>query len=188
MAATDSVATLEVGTGEERVLFRLTERTLTAEVSPEYWARIEAEAQRKIDDGTLVGAMLGAGAARALRHLKRWYLGPHDIATVEVSFDGQLLRVMRHGLGDAFGRDLALIPNRWHASLDAVGGSWSEGFTPEEAQAFVDLFRARRTARLGTLAYGVGVGARVLAGAAAAAALTAAVAWTLRGPRRPPGS
>jgi len=187
MQLTDTVATLGVGSGDERVLFRLAERTLTAEVMPEHWARIEAQVQRAIDDGTLAGGMLAVGASRALRHLKRLYLGPHDLAVVDMAFDGRVLRVERHGLGDvfSFGRQRACAENTWYATLDVVGGCWSEGFEPEDARAFVERLQGLREARLRSLGYAAGVGVKVLAATAAAAGLAAAVAWTLRGPKKP---
>ena len=176
--------TLVVGAGEERVLFRLTERTLAAEVTPEHWARIEEQIRKGIDDGTLIGGVAGMGASRMVRKLQRWYLGPHDLAVVEMAFDGEALCVRRHGLGDAFS-DRPIPRNAWYARFDAVGGCWSEGFDPEEARAFAERFRVLREMRLRSLGYAAGEGAKVLAGTAAVGALVAAVAWTMRGPKKP---
>lgn len=181
-----SVMTLDVGTGEEKVRLYLTERSLTAEVSPEYWARLESQLQERLDDGTLFGAVIAVGGARAVRLLKRWYLGPHDLATVHMVFDGQCLHVHRHGLGDLFGREYRERPNSWYASFDAVGGVWCEGFDPKEAQVFVERFRVLREARLQALGYSLGVGVRALAAAGAAAALAFAFARTFRPPKQPP--
>ncbi|MDH7571054.1 MAG: hypothetical protein QHJ73_15870, partial [Armatimonadota bacterium] len=174
-----------VGSGEERILFRLTEGSLTAEVSPAYWQRIVQQVQRQLDDGTLLGAMLGAGTAHLLNRLKRWYLGPHDLAAVDVSYDGCSLRVQRHGVGDSFGRNPVARPNGWYAALDAVGGCWSEGFEAEEARAFVEQFRRLREARMQTLAYAARVGGRVLAATLVTAGVVAGIAWTIRNPRKP---
>ncbi|MBI3945031.1 MAG: hypothetical protein HY321_03870 [Armatimonadetes bacterium] len=186
MPAPDSTMTLGVGAGEERILLRLTERALTAEVSPEYWSRLQGRLQERLDDGTLFGALIAVGSARAVRALKRWYLGPHDLAAVDMSFDGGCLRVQRHGLGDMFGRDRLARPNSWYASFDAVGGMWCEGFEAAEARAFIERFQVLREARLQVLGYGLGVATRVLAGAAAAGILAFAVARTIRPPKRPP--
>lgn len=183
MQLTDTVATLGVGTGEERILLRLTERTLTAEVMPEYWERIEAGLLSEFDDGSLMGELMMAGTRKVARGLKRWYLGPHDIATIDMAFDGHVLRVQRHGLGDIYGRD-KLVEDGWYTAFDVVGGAWSDGFEPEEAEAFVARFRELRDARLSALGYAAGVGARVLLGAAAAGVLVFAVAWTIRKPKK----
>ncbi len=186
MELTETAATLGVGTGDERVLLRLTPHALTAEVSPEYGARIAEELRRRLDDGTLVGGALGAVTTRSLPHLKRWYLGPHDLALVDVTFDGQTVRVCRHGLGDLFGGAVPSVrDNSWYATLDAVGGAWSEGFDPQEAQAFVERFHALREERLRSLGYGLGVATRTLAAAVGVAGIVAAVAWTMRGPKKP---
>ena len=184
MELTETAATLGVGMGDER-LVRLTPHALTAEVSPEYWARIAEELRRRLDDGTLVGGALGAVTTRSLPHLKRWYLGPHDLALVDVTFDGQTVRVCRHGLGDLFGGAVPSVRDHsWYATLDAVGGAWSEGFDPQEAQRpssvstrcgmSASLARLRPRVRTRTFAAAVGV-----------AGIVAAVAWTMRGPKKP---
>lgn len=186
MEQTDGVVTLGVGTGDERVILRLTRRTLAAEVSPEYWQRIEESVRSRLDDGTLIGSAMGALAAQSVHRLKRWYLGPHDIAAVNVTFDGHTLRVQRHGLGDLFGSAVPSVrAGSWYATLDAVGGAWSEGFDPEEAEAFVRRFRDLREERLRSLGYGIGVAARTVAATLGVAGIVAAVAWTLRTPKKP---
>jgi len=119
MELTDTVATLGVGSGDERILFRLRRRTLTAEVTPTYWARIGRKST-ELDDGTLFG---GFGCRSRQPHAacsQAMYVGPHDIAVVDISFDGRCLRVQRHGLGDMFGQPRTPADRNWYAVLDTA--------------------------------------------------------------------